>query len=46
MLLRSAVCAGGHDLHDPNPPTGEWPALILLGTRLVAAVEAVGAAVG
>jgi len=46
VLLRSAVGAGCHDLHDPHPPTGEWPSFIRLETRLLVAVVAVVAFVG
>ena len=40
VLLRPAVGAGGHDLHDPHPPTGEWPTLVGLVTGLLVAVVA------
>jgi hypothetical protein len=45
VLLRPAVGAGGHDLHDPNTPAGEWPAFVLLEAGLSVAVKTVGAAV-
>ena len=45
VLLRAAVGAGGHDLHDPNTAAGEWPAFILLEAGLSVAVKAVGATV-